>query len=134
MAAVFGPRRGWNDSPALGHGVDTTQHRGLPRLGDPFVGIEASALPPRAPVFLATAPRSARVGVGGGCTLLVAPPPLIRLGVADSGGAVFFPRPIPRLSALRGLRLFDQVLVLDPGHGAWRGLLAFSPGLESLLD
>jgi hypothetical protein len=102
-----------------------------PVIGNAAFGFEVSDAPPSAPLVLFASELRAAVPVGP-CTLLVAPPWVDLLAVANGQGRAVVGLPIPARPELIGTYLRWQALTVDAG-GALFGFFALSAAVETVL-
>jgi ELWxxDGT repeat protein len=119
-----GCARAGTDPPRL----DTTS---LPQLGNANLRVVLDRGEPSSPVTILLGAASASIPLGGGCTLLMAPPILatIDLGLTTSIGTALLPLPIPNSPWLVGARVVLQGVVVQPG-APFLGLVSFSQSLR----
>ncbi|MCB9869909.1 MAG: hypothetical protein H6837_08625 [Planctomycetes bacterium] len=118
--------------PGTGGRVPKISRSGLLVRGNPSFRLQLSDARPSSPAALLLGPFPAELGVGGGCSLYVAPP-ILTFGVAtDASGAVQLPFAIPNDPSLKGAEAYLQWIVVDPaGQGLGAG--ATSNGMRCVV-
>ncbi len=131
--ATAGAGNGLNYGIGCANGaVPVFGFRGAPAPGA-APDLQVSGATPNAAAFLLLGAGSANLGLGGTCTLLVAPPcPAVLPANSNLLGAASVSVPIPDDPALLGVRTFWQWAVVTAG-GPVFGLLSLSDGLDLLI-
>ncbi|MEM7199490.1 MAG: kelch repeat-containing protein [Planctomycetota bacterium] len=108
--------------------ASTLMVRTRARIGDQNFGFETHVGATGEPAFFALGTGPASVPLGGsGCTFLVSGLALLTPVAPGPNGTATLPIPLPLVNALRGLSLYGQALVREPGTVS---AYAFSRGLQ----
>lgn len=123
-AIGVGCSRTGTTSPTL----DTTS---LPTIGNAAMRVLLDHAEPSSAATLLFAIDVASIPLGGGCTLLIAPPifAAVNFGITTPLGTSSLPLGVPNSPALVGGRITTQAVVLQPG-GPYLGVLSFSAALR----
>ncbi len=120
----------------VGNACAGTNGRPVLTSGEPFLGnatfaLDASSARPAAPCAFALSSAARNVAVGGGCTLYVGDPLVWLAAVTNGGGFASVSVGLPFAPRLRGLTLYGQAFIVDPGGSALG--MAFTKGRRIVL-
>jgi hypothetical protein len=113
-------------------GIPTLSAVGLPRLGNALFAVRLAQARATSAAALAVSGGRAAINLPGGCTWLVASPPIFVFGTTDTGGVLVWQLPVANVPIWLGEQLYLQGLVSDP-QGAFSGLLSLTAGLQLTL-
>lgn len=118
--------------PGTGNQTPRAGANGLPTLGNAGFAVTVAQGLPNSTAALLFSPAAINVGLGNGCFLYTAPPPVSVFSPTDVLGSAAIHVPIPATPYILGLELWWQWAVADP-NGAYLNLVSISDGLHTVL-